>query len=588
MVIRPAFYFHHAQPPFLLRLDFIREYLQYPGGVSELIASFLMQSFHNRFLGPVILFLTAFVPLWLTVLLLNTVYKDPVNIILALFPFSLVILLTNNYNFPISVVISLIFVLLFTLLPARTDRGIPIKLILFTIGAVIIYYLSGSGFLILFGITTLFFTVYLHSWKSILYPVLIPGISTGILLLASNYIFALPHHEEFFYFFPDKPYFLTYAPSCMFYLLLASPLILFILLSAFRLLNNRMKFEPGDSQRSWVATFIFILIIGASIGGHVLTFSSDARKMVASDYFCYSGQAEKTARAATSMENYSFAANVCYNLAMSRAGILTDSFFNFFQIRGTYALEPDVEFASDMSFIAADYYYDLGFISEARHWAYESLVNFPYSLRAMKLLVKIHIITGEYKAAERYLNILASTLVDRPFIDTCKPFLKDTSLISSSKELSEKRNSIPEEGELNPSVETRLKQLLDANKANRTAYEYLMIYYLLGNRLDKFMGLLPEAGDYFDKLPAVYEEAILLYEEKYQLPVDHEYRISNSTLERYAAFNKTIKQYEDKPRMARNVLYWDMGKTYLYYVKFVFPRIVLPETNIVEDDEPRI
>ncbi len=76
IVVRPDFYFHHAQPPFLFAHDFLEGYLDYPGGLSQWLGMLFMQSFYSRFLGPVLLFGLALATWRLTLTLMNRVSGD--------------------------------------------------------------------------------------------------------------------------------------------------------------------------------------------------------------------------------------------------------------------------------------------------------------------------------------------------------------------------------------------------------------------------------------------------------------------------------------------------------------------------------
>jgi hypothetical protein len=253
------------------------------------------------------------------------------------------------------------------------------------------------------------------------------------------------------------------------------------------------------------------------------------------------------------------------------------------QIRGTESLHPDIDFATELSFISSEYYYELGFISEARHWAYEALVFYPYSIRAMQNLVKIHLVLGEYKAAERTLNTLNKGLTGKKFVREYMPLVLDTGLILSHPELIKKRNFIPEEKELNRSIEGRLKELLEADKNNKKAFECLMLYYLLDAQLEEFAEGIKNVDLYFEKIPAIYEEALLMQAQRTRIKLPNEIKISKETKIRYQGFMSELKKYKGQTRMARNNLYAEYGKSYLYFLKFVYPNIL--ETEILNDEE---
>jgi len=579
IVVRPDLCFHRLQPPFLLSSDFLANYLKSPGGFSQWLASLFLQTFHSRIFGSLVLFTLAFGVWVITVKLLKRVYPGPSNALLSLFPFTLSIVLLNNYNFPLSVIISLIIVLLLVWLLSAAGKSIVSKMLFSAVGAVLVFFIAGSGFLLFYSILALFFTVKREEMMSFLFFPWLIGLA-----------FLLPYQagQAHFWFYPEKPFFMAYEPSGLYYLLLISLPAFFLLVSIFLLFQKRRDF-PFINKRPVVAVAsVCVALAGMALFSHRSAYNPDAKKIVLSDYSCYHHDAATTAKAATSMENYSFAANVNYNMAMARSGRLTDDFFSFFQISGCDALHPDVEFSPEMLFIAADFYYDLGYISEARHNAYEALVFYPHSPRALQLLVKVHLVCGEYKAAERCLNILEKGLVSRKVLEEFRPLLNDTSLISTNVELMEKRSFIPAQGELSPYIDQRFRDLLEANPNNRLAYECLLLYHLLDGQLEPFLDLYQENGNYFSESVDVYEEAILMYGMMNPFDTIHTFQVSQATENRFAEFGSLVEQYEGQGNMARNVLYHKMGQSYFYYLGFLYPRIVKTEYVKEEYDEAPI
>ncbi|MFH0757599.1 MAG: DUF6057 family protein [Bacteroidota bacterium] len=588
IITKPVFYFHHVQAPFVFDTGYLKGFFACPGGVSELLANFFMQSFHYKIVGPVIFMGIVLANMWLIHRLMNTIYSHEVNVVWAMAPLGFAVVLTNNYNFPFSVIISMVLVLIMLLLLAKKGNSPTSRLICYTAGALTIYYVSGSGYMMLFSTTALFLSIKLKDWRSLIVAIYIACFAFLIPLWGAGSVFPIPADQKYLFFFHTRLYFMAYEPSLIFYLYLGSVLVLpgiVLLMSGNQ--NNRTRPDQRGPLKMYTAV-AYVSVIALTMSGHFITYRSDARKTVASDYYCFINNAGKSARAAKSLKDYNFAANLNYNLAISKAGLLTDDFFKFFQISGTDALQPDVEFASEMSFIATDFYYNLGYISEARHWAYETLVFYPYSPRILQMLVKIHLVTHEYKAAERCLNILSKTLIDRKFTAEYRRYTADTTLISNHKEIMEKRSFVPAEKELSPFIDQRLQELLEANHENKRAYEFLMIYYLLDVQLEKFMVLYEDAGNYFDKTVAIFEEAVLMYGEKYQIPVKSLYNITPVTLARYNDFNEVLQQHEGNKKLARNFLYWEMGDSYLYYLHFLYPRIVKPEIVTDENGEPTI
>jgi hypothetical protein len=582
-VIQPELYFHHVQSPLIMSMEFISRYFNYPGGLAELTGNFLMQGFLIKYFGTLIFFSVVLLIWCATYVLLNDINRNNLNGIFALIPFMSAVLSANNYNFPFSVVIS-IFFLLILLLPLTGRGSRPVKLLLlYLAGAGLIFWISGSGYFVIFSVAAIIM-ISGKKGRGWFFTAAFIALFAGLIPIAvSNYIYPLPPESIYFHFFPSRFYFMTYQASPVFFsFLLSVPLLMVLnhIIYGYKKIKGGLA-QPNNLQQLAVYV-IFAGILLSGYFGYRLSYQSDEKKIVACDYYCYMDNPKEVAKASTSLLNYNFAANVNYNLSISKAGRLTEDFFNFLQISGSISLYPDYEFSPEMSFVAADLYYHLGYITEARHWAYEALVFYPYSPRVMQGLVKIHLVMGEYKAAERYLNLLDRGFNSGKFVNKYRTFINDTSLIAGDKEIMEKRCSIPEGKELTPYIRQRFEELMEANSGNKRAFEWLMLYHLLEGELEKFFELYVQSG-LNSPLP-VYEEAVLLYGEKYGLPVTEEYNISINSLERFNGFKQELMKYNGNNRAALNGMYRKFGNSYLYYLQFLYPRIIKPD-YIHEYDE---
>lgn len=588
-MVEPVLHFHHLQPPFLLSRHFFAGYLGRPGGITELAANFFMQSFYYKHAGSLV-FLVLAALVWLLVsALLNHICKSRFNVIWGAIPFTITIALANHPNFPFVVVVSLLLALLSLLFITRTGKTLPGASVSFVILAMLVYYLAGSGWLILFAVSALFFIP--KEKIAIQAGTALAMLLFAFLLLktAATFVFPVSPSQAWFYFFPWEPYFLAYKTGPAFYSLLLSIPLFLLIARVYARVNAKKTFTFFNNYETVKIYLGYALVLVTAFTAHKNCFDSDLKKRVEADYYCYNNNPRKTARAATTLKEYSFSANLNYNLVMAKTGRLNDEFFGFFQIRGSDALYPDIYFASEMSFIATDFYYDLGYMSEARHWAYESLVNFPYSLRAMQSLVKIHLVYREYEAARKYLDLLDKNLLASDFVSKYKPYLNDTMLIASDREFMQKRSFMPGEHELDPNIGNRFKELFEANPNNKRAYEYLMLFYLLNDDLTHFATLLNRAGNYFEKPVPIYEEALLMYRSN---PVNRDscnYPITPETRKRFENFKNEFNRAGGNSMRARNSLYPQFGNTYLYYRQLVYPILLEPEyIEKTNDGEPAI
>jgi hypothetical protein len=79
-----------------------------------------------------------------------------------------------------------------------------------------------------------------------------------------------------------------------------------------------------------------------------------------------------------------------------------------------------------------------------------------------------------------------------------------------------------------------------------------------------------------------------MYTEQTGNNLPSESKISTETQKRYNSFMQQLEKHKGNTRLARNSLYPEFGKTYMYFLKFVYPNII--ETEIIndEDDYPAI
>jgi hypothetical protein len=152
----------------------------------------------------------------------------------------------------------------------------------------------------------------------------------------------------------------------------------------------------------------------------------------------------------------------------------------------------------------------------------------------------------------------------------------------------QKRSFMPGAHELDPYPANRFLELLEVNLQNKRAYEYLMLYFLLDGDLENFLEFYKNVKLYFNEPQPIYEEAILMYDFLNNTEISQDYEISETTLNRYEKYMHYYNQYRNDERMARNVLYHEMGNTCMFYLQFVESRIILPEIMDPEHEEPGI
>ena len=124
--------------------------------------------------------------------------------------------------------------------------------------------------------------------------------------------------------------------------------------------------------------------------------------------------------------------------------------------------------------------------------------------------------------------------------------------------------------------ERLLLLLLEQNRHNRMAFEFLMWYYLLKRQPEKVVANLHRLDDFHYKgIPKHLEEAFLLYVLKYKVKdrsLLHGRQIRRETVTRLRQASRDSNRYEHakgpEAQIALDALVRDAGDTYFFYAQF--------------------
>lgn len=185
----------------------------------------------------------------------------------------------------------------------------------------------------------------------------------------------------------------------------------------------------------------------------------------------------------------------------------------------------------------------------------------------MKRLVETYLVTGEYRAAEKYIKILESNPHYRDWATAQRPLL-DSAACASEDWIAAKRAMIPVTDnplDLTLTFPNALAFLIDDHADNRPAFEYGMGYLLVYKDLMTFMHymeLMKERGEAF---PVLYQEAICLFFAAVQKDPEafRSFPISPEVQNRFLQFMKVARS------MPPAALKQQFGDTYYYYAQFI-------------------
>jgi hypothetical protein len=216
-----------------------------------------------------------------------------------------------------------------------------------------------------------------------------------------------------------------------------------------------------------------------------------------------------------------------------------------------------------------DTYLDLGQINLAQYSLAMLMDIYGEQPIFLKRLALITMIKSDTSAARVYLGALNKTMFDAAWARAWLEKIDSDPNLSAEKDFEQLRSMMPtidrDFGSLNENIFT---DLLEKNRHNRMAFEYLEAFYLLTDQLDKFVGMLDRLKDFdYASIPRVYEEAILIYNFKTKKNIEipgHE--ISRESRERFGGFNMVfLGKYKANKPAAFNELARDYGKSYFFY-----------------------
>lgn len=259
--------------------------------------------------------------------------------------------------------------------------------------------------------------------------------------------------------------------------------------------------------------------------------------------------------------------SICYNLANAMQGHLTDRLMYYYQPAGLALFMPIYEQSTYLSTqLAGEVWYQLGDMTMAEHAAILSMIFSPNNKgsRMVKRLAEINLINGEEQAAQKYLNILATTWA-------YKDWAKERQPGHESKEvkawLAEKRQFLPQKDTLRLSatdVRKSLQVLLDSNADNRMARDYLLCFDLLMKDLPGFMA---DYQQYHKGKPnRLYSEALMihLFDQHAGAKEVKAAGIHPSVIRDFNQYNKVYNQTQGNAAALKS----RFARTYWFYFQF--------------------
>ena len=479
---------HDHEPVFLFTREYILTQLTLPGGLSELMARFIMQFYVNPWLGAGVLSLMVM----LLLLFAWQLTKHHIGITLLFWVVVLAFITIPTGNIAILVAL---YVVIKTLAGEQKFQS-PAGIWLFRFIAVpLLLWIAGSW---------VWFYVICVSLRHILQTRKMSGVVAGF--LGASLLFALLSYR-FLWVISPHVFFLGLFP---FDSLIGIILILTVLLIIFYSTLPKFSHKNVTIIFSAIAGIVLIVITVINLTNPQRTTERWREYLKTEHYSDVIAEAKKT-------RDLNRIQTLYVNYALAKDDQLFDTMFSFPQMYGTNGLLPNPHRGIttrniDEFWFIGEFYYEIGYFDKAYRIACDQLVFHGVTPYYTKLMIKCLLAEGHINSANKYLYLMEHTLFHRKWAQRYRAITHDQNMyLKEFASVRQFRSTKKKIISYDPS--TNLLTALEQQPVNPLAFSYLCAWNLLEKNpvfLVDNVWILRELG--YSTLPKHYQEALLLYQ----------------------------------------------------------------------------
>ena len=332
-----------------------------------------------------------------------------------------------------------------------------------------------------------------------------------------------------------------------------------------------------QSKIKWFLETLALFILTAGVVG--FTYDPIARTNQRIDYFARHKMWDELLQQSRKSFVQSYDIFICHdvNRALYHTGRLLHDMFLYPQHYAGLLLTQHKRFPKEllaqMWVKCSNTLYELGHINEAENASYEALSTLGYYPEGLQRLALINIIKGQTDAARTFLYALSKDFLYEEQAEQYLQRLETDPLLSTDEEIQRIRSFMLVEDSIN---KTTPKDLLEKNKHNRMAFEYLMAFLLLTGQhtaVAHSIGYLDNFDYPRGRIPRHLEQALLLYMAMTNKKADlHGRRINTVTIRRFQKFMQLFQRHKLDLQNAAKTLEREFGDTYYYFYFFLLDR----------------
>jgi hypothetical protein len=553
------FFYQENKSLFIFSVEYLQKFTSKPGGLLDYAGNFLTQGFVSSFYGA----LAISILLMIVCLVFKQINQQlnpsgPFSLLFILVPACILLVLHTRYDFYIKHSLGFIMVSLWflvSIVPAKRYIRFVI-LVLFPL----FYYLVGSFAWIYLGMFIMFSIIYEKKPLSYLLPLILISNAFLSFLLFKEVLFLQPldHLLRYPLFFNDT------SRLTMFLYLFSAFLILYPVY---------IKISGKISLNRILARVFYLSVILSLFPLTVLLLlknnDPELDKVMQMEKSVYREDWDEVIKQHEKFPSTNIIGQYYYNLALSGKGQLCDRLFFGQQNFGPMSLTLPRD--GEQSARAAYYYYSIGLTGEAHHLAYEMMVQHGYTPENIKMLIKTELIDGNYKLAERYINVLKKTIHYRGWAEKYEKLLLNPVLINTDPDLGEKIRMLPKSDFfIVPDDVKNIDLFLQINPDNKRAFEYKIARLLLEKDMLAVVDEVKKMKDIgYSNIPRHIEEVVVAYKNlSKEVPDLDGLSVSPETEQRFLQYRTVYAANKGNKSLIEKKLKKAEKNTFWYYLQF--------------------
>jgi hypothetical protein len=553
-------YFQETQSLFIFSGEYLHRYLLKPGGLLEYAAKFLTQFYAFRFTGSMILSVILTIPgILLYFINKRLIPSISFSLVFLLIPSLLLLLMQANYYHLMEYNLGFIIILsgyLFLVSSTKQYRHI-IVLILFPL----LYYVAGA-FALIFGILYVVHNIFFEKGNlRYIFSLIFVVIAALSFLISWKFLFLQPVQQLILSPLPLLEN-ITYRAT---FIILAGYIVFYPLFCKYfiNLKDKRFNTRFYSLISSGIVFIASVLLL-------FRIYNPQTARVVELERLVFRGKWDEAISVQEKKPARNLISQYFYNIALSETGQLCDRLFVGSQDFGTGSLV--LPWGDEHLDRGGYFYYSIGLINEAHRWAYEEMVVYGARPQNIILLAKTSLITGDYREARKFINMLHGTFYYRDMAKKFEKLADNPDLIKSDPELGEKIKLLPKSNffiKFNE-PQANLPLILESQPDNRRAFEYYIAGLLLTKNVETAVNnikKLKEMG--YTKIPKHIEEAAMIYYNSTKIVPDlGGLAISTETQARFEHYFVSFIEARKDPTTAKAKMEKGFGDTFWYYFHF--------------------